>query len=39
MKLKVFTILGLFIATNAFAETINFDQEKLGAPPHGWLAG
>ncbi|WP_004177823.1 hypothetical protein [Nitrosospira lacus] len=39
MKLKVLTILGLFVATNAFAETIDFDQEKPGALPQGWLAG
>jgi hypothetical protein len=39
MKLKMLTILGLFITTNAFAETINFDQEKPGSLPHGWFAG
>lgn len=39
MKLKMLTILGLFITTNAFAETINFDKEKPGSLPHGWIAG
>jgi len=39
MKLKILTILGLFMTTNAFAETINFDQEKPGSLPHGWFAG
>jgi hypothetical protein len=39
MKLKILTILGLFMTTNAFAETINFDQEKPGSLPNGWFAG
>lgn len=39
MKLKVLTILGLFITTNAFAETVNFDQGNPGSLPHGWFAG
>ncbi|MCK9394116.1 MAG: hypothetical protein M0Q44_00800 [Methylobacter sp.] len=39
MKLKMLTILGLFITTNVFAETINFDQEHPGSLPKGWLAG
>lgn len=39
MKLKTLTILGLFMTTTAFAETINFDKEKPGSLPHGWVAG
>jgi hypothetical protein len=39
MKLKILTILGLLMTTNAFAETINFDQEKPGSLPNDWFAG
>lgn len=39
MKLKILTILGLLITTNAFAETINFDTENPGLLPNGWIAG
>lgn len=27
------------MTTTAFAETINFDKEKPGSLPHGWIAG
>lgn len=39
MKLITITTLGLFMTASVFAETINFDKEKPGSIPHGWLAG
>ncbi len=39
MKLTILMILGLLMTTNAFSETINFDQEKPGSLLHDWSAG
>ena len=39
MKLITLTILGLSMTTNAIAATVNFDQEKPGSLPPGWVAG
>lgn len=39
MKLFTMITLGLFMTTNAFAESVNFDKEKPGFLPHGWTAG
>ena len=34
-----FLILAMVCAMDsAIAETINFDQDKVGAPPAGWIA-
>ncbi len=39
MELITITLVGLFMTTTAFAETANFDNEKPGSLPHGWIAG
>lgn len=38
-KIAIVGGFALCIASNVFAETINFDQEKLGDKPQGWSAG
>jgi hypothetical protein len=38
MKLITLTILGLFMTAISFAETVNFDNLKIGEPPPGWTA-
>jgi len=39
MKGEVVVALTIFSATAAMADTIGFDQEKIGALPAGWIAG
>lgn len=39
MKTVLFLFIGLFLTASAFAETINFDKDKPGALPEGWISG
>lgn len=39
MKFITTVILGLFITSNVFSETVNFDGAKTGELPAGWIAG
>lgn len=39
MKPLTAAFLGVLMATNAFAETVNFDKAKPGTLPAGWMSG